>query len=809
MEANPFVRHICVLFLFLSGTSSLLAQHQVSGTITDAAGKPLSYANALLLAASDSSLVHGVFTSEAGGYVFKNIPSGTYMLRFSMLGFLGTTTDPFSLEGNKLIGTVVLEENTTAIREVEVTAKRPFLEQKIDRVVVNVANSITNAGGNALEVLQRSPGVQVNKLTKSISLAGKDGVMVMINDKIQRLPIDAVVDMLSGMNADNIDHIELIHTPPSNFEASGNAGIINIVLKKSGDEGLNGGYSAKAGYGRGGKYGAGLYFNYRKNKINWFGNYDYDFNLNPQVFTNYRSILQGNDLLETDTYSDRPHTPTRTQNARIGADFQVGPKTVIGVLGTFFDRNWYMEALNTTTYSRNRAVESRLVMPNTETNHNQSFAGNVNLAHTFPKKQTFNLDLDYIRYDMKNPTYYELTEQDAAGNPTEHRELRFNKKTPIGIAVAKADYSFPTGNIGKIETGGKFTSLVFDNDVRLESRETQQDWIVDPEFTALFRLREKVAGVYATFSGKLGTQIDLKAGIRYEYTDTNLGSDEEPDVVDRQYGSWFPTLFITRKLSETQSLNFSYSRRISRPTIRQLAPWLIFSDPSTIQTGNPAIQPAFTNALNLNYTIRSMHMGLSYSLTNEPMRYVARVDPVTNRQLNLQDNLDNEKVAGVNVFFPLHPTAWWEVSNNVFTNYREINFKLEDLPIRVHNMEYGFNSTHSFNLTNGFTLEVSGNFNSPGYWGTAYWKATGSLDIGIEKKLGNEWGKLRFAATDLFQSTNWFGTIDQAEVNSYVRYSYQFAERVFMLSWTNTFGNKKVQSARKRRTGGEEELQRI
>lgn len=787
----------------------LMAQHQVSGRVTDAERNPLPYANALLLSATDSALVHGLFTAEDGTYVFKDIPAGTFMLRFSMLGYAETTTDSFALEGNRAMETVVLAENTTAIREIEVTAKRPFLEQKIDRIVVNVANSITNAGGNALKVLQRSPGVQVNTLTKSISLVGKDGVVVMINGKIQHLPIDAVVDMLSGMNADNIDHIELIHTPPANFEASGNAGIINIVLKKSGGEGLNGGYSAKAGYGRGGKYGAGLYVNYRKNKVNWFGNYDLDFNLNPQVFTNYRSLLQGNDFLETDTYSDRPHTPTRTQNARLGADFQVGPNTVIGVLGTFFDRNWYMEANNTTTYSRNSAVESRLVMPNTETNHNQSFAGNVNLAHTFPKKQTFNLDLDYIRYDMNNPTYYDLIQQDPAGNQTGRSELRFNKKTPIGIAVAKVDYSFPMGDNGKVEAGGKFTNLNFDNDVRLESREPQQDWIVDPEFTALFRLREKVAGAYAILSGKLGAQTDLKAGIRYEYTDTNLGSDEEPNVVDRKYGSWFPSVFITRKLSETQSLNLSYSRRISRPTIRQLAPWLIFSDPTTIQTGNPAIQPAFTNALNLNYTVKSLHVGLSYSLTDEPQRFVAVVDPVTNRQLNQQDNLDNEKVAGVNVFFPLHPAAWWEVSNNLFANYREINFKLEELPVRVHNMEYGFNSMHSFNLPNGFSLEVSGNYQSPGYWGTAYWKATGSLDIGIEKNLGSQWGKLRFNATDLFQSTNWFGTIDQPEANLYVRYSYQFAERVFMISWTNTFGNKKVQSARKRKTGGEEELQRI
>ncbi|TNE69579.1 MAG: hypothetical protein EP344_00350 [Bacteroidetes bacterium] len=221
MKTPALVLSIGLLFSGLFPIPTLQAQNQVSGLVTDIAGAPLAYANALLLSAADSSLVRGMFTSEGGTYVFENIPSGTFLLRFSMLGYQEITTPAFSLERNarKKMEVVTLGENTTAIREVEITAKRPFLEQKIDRAVVNVANTITYAGGSALAVLQRSPGVQVNLQSKSISLAGKAGVVVMINGKIERLPMDAVVDMLSGMNADNIDHIELIHSPPANFEA--------------------------------------------------------------------------------------------------------------------------------------------------------------------------------------------------------------------------------------------------------------------------------------------------------------------------------------------------------------------------------------------------------------------------------------------------------------------------------------------------------------------------------------------------------------------------------------------------------------
>ncbi len=314
------------LLLALPLMQHLQAQNQIAGTIRDIAHKPLPFATVLLLNAADSSLVRGLVASEQGAYVFENVSAGAFLCSFSMLGFEQNFSKTFNLTekpARKDLETVVLEESTAALSEALVVAKRPFLEQKIDRMVVNVANSITKAGGNALEVLQRSPGVRVNALTKTISLLGKEGVVVMINGKISRQPADAIVQMLAGMNADNIDRIELIHTPPANFEAAGNAGIINIVLKSTGDEGLNGGYSAKGGYGNGAKYGAGAYFNYRKGKANWFGNYDYNFDLNPQVFTNYRGVQQGPDFLETETYSNRPHTPTATQNARLGADFQI------------------------------------------------------------------------------------------------------------------------------------------------------------------------------------------------------------------------------------------------------------------------------------------------------------------------------------------------------------------------------------------------------------------------------------------------------------------------------------------------------
>ena len=762
--------------------------------------------------ASDSALIHGTFSAADGAYYFENVPAGIFVVAGSMLGFEQNFSERIVLNevnAHRIAGQMVLKESSATLSEITVAAKLPFLEQKIDRTVINVANSITRAGGNALEVLQRSPGVQVNSLTKTISLAGKEGVVIMINGKISQLPADAVLGLLAGMNADNIERIELIHTPPAQFDAEGNAGIIHIILKSTGNEGFNGGYSCKAGYGRGEKLGGSVYFNFRKKKINLFGNYDYDYDLNPQVFTNYRRVLQGSDVLETDTRSERLYTPTSTQNARVGMDVELSPRTVVGAIGIFFDRNWYMEAVGYTRYLRNGIVDSLLRMPVTETNHNRSFSGNINLMHRFSAAQSLSVDADLIHYDIYNPSTYQLENSDRNGALTSEGALRIDKKTPIRVMVAKSDYTIALGENAKLETGVKITALRFDNDVQVDSRASGKDWVVVPDFTSLFYLDEDVAGAYGTFSSKIGDKTDIKTGLRYEFTRTHLGSETEPDVVNRRYDSWFPSVFLSHKWSENQQVNISYSRRITRPPIRNLAPWLIFSDPTTLEGGNPALQSSFTDAFSINYGFKSWQAGLSYSVEQGPMRYLPMINTQYNRQQNRIENLESEKLASAHLSFPLRLAKWWEMRQNFFVNTREILFQLEGKNLRVGNVDYGFNIMQTFTLPRNVSIEIAGTYNSPSYSGVGFWKATGSLDIGIEKKLGEQWGKLRFSASDLFLSSNWYGETRQPDVNLYVKRSFQFSERTFVLSWSNTFGSKKLRAARNRQTGSVEEMRRI
>ena len=802
----------CGLLVFLcTYLPASFGQTQISGTVTDAAGMPLQAASVLLLNAKDSVLVKGQLSGNDGSYVLENVAGGTYRVGVSMLGYTYLLSDPFTVDDQmhrKMMGTMALQEDAAQLKEVSIVAKKPLFEQRVDRLVVNVANSITNISGTALDVLQRSPGILLSRQTNTLSMSGKSGVIIMINGKISRMPPEAVVQMLAGMNASNIERIELIHTPPANFDAEGSAGIINIVLKKTADDGLNGGYSLNAGYGRREKYGAGLHFNYRKKIVNLFGSYDYSFNHNPQTFVNYRGIEAANgDFLETDGYSDRRPDLTN-QNARLGADFQVSPKTVVGVLGTYFDRNWDMDAVNHINYSTNGALDHRVQMLTKEINRWTSWTSNLNLNHQFTKDKTLSIDLDYVYYKIHNPSSYVIQDFKPDGNLNQETAKRIGKETPINITVAKADYNQNIGKNIQFETGLKGSMSRFDNDVRVEDR-LQETWAVDPVFTSRFQLKEDIAAAYTSFSIKANDKTDVKLGVRYEYTTTNLGSVDQPNVVDRTYGSWFPSAFVSRKITEDQSLNLSYSRRIFRPGFTQLAPYLIFYDPTTVEGGNPALQPVFVDAVRTSYRYKTWQLTVEYNFQNPSIYYLPIVDVVNNTQFNQPANNGHTHTAYADLNFPVHPCKWWEMQNDMFVAYQKNSLVYENSPITTTSRFGGFNSTQSFTLPKQFSIEVSGNFITPGYDGLSHWKPNGQLNIGIQKKLGEEWGSLSLSANDIFESSNFLSSIDQPDINLRVSSAYKQAERVFMLTWTNKFGNTKLKDARQRASGAADEMRRL
>lgn len=278
------------------------AQLTIHGKIFNSKNEPAVNASVLLLYAKDSSLVKAMVCDNTGVYTFNNVKDGNYVITTNFLGYKQAYSAAFiadKLHHNITVANIMLAEETAQLKDVTVTIKKPLLEQKIDRLVINVASSITSAGNTALEVLERSPGVIVDRQNNTIAMNGKDGVVVMINGKRNYMPVNALVQMLNSMSANNIDKIELITTPPASFDAEGNAGYINIVMKQNNNFGTNGSASATLGYGQGWISEATMNINHRKGKINIYGDASYARIKQPLVFDGWSKISNEDVITET------------------------------------------------------------------------------------------------------------------------------------------------------------------------------------------------------------------------------------------------------------------------------------------------------------------------------------------------------------------------------------------------------------------------------------------------------------------------------------------------------------------------------
>ncbi len=789
---------------------AILAQ-QITGSLHDADGQPIYTANVLLLASTDSSLVNGRLTEPDGHFTFDNVANGSYLLSFSMLGFETVIINNLTVdESHPLIDlkTTTLRENAALLAEVSVVAKRPFLEQKIDRLVINVEGSITAAGGTALEVLERSPGVIVNRQNNAISVAGKDGVVVMINGKINRMPAEAVVQLLAGMPSSNIEKIELITTPPANFDAEGNAGYINIVMKQSGGQGLNGSFSLSGGYGKGDVSSAGINFNFRKNSLNLYGDYAFSRQAQEQIFAIDRQVVLNGETIRTDTRTYRDPVQ-RNHNARLGLDWNLSKKTVMGILVSGYDNRWSMDALNKSTISVNGIPDTLLRIANDEVNHWKHISGNLNLQHTFQEGEELTFNADYLRYENENPTNYLTTYLNSSEGFLFEEKTFSGKVTPIKVGVVNLDYTKRFSEKIKMEAGVKGTISRFDNNVTVSMVENGTP-VNNPDLTARYRLKESIGAAYSALDVKLDDKSDMKIGLRYEYTNSNLGSQEEANIVDRQYGKLFPSFFLSRTFNDNHSTNFSYSRRISRPTFNDMAPFVIFLDPYTFFSGNAALQPSISNNVKVDYRFKTALFSMEYAVEDSAIaRFQARTIAGTNQQLIAADNMKNRKTASFTVALPVQVSKWWKMQNNLVGTWQEVNAFFDDAPIRVRTKYLQVVWINSFTLPKDFSAELVGFYRTKSLFGTSVALPMGALNVGLQKKFKNDWGTLRFGIDDVLNSMKFLWETNFPEYNLVSKADIDFSQRTFKLTYSRSFGNNKLKGARQRGTGAEEERGRV
>ncbi|MEO8403263.1 MAG: outer membrane beta-barrel protein [Chitinophagaceae bacterium] len=796
------------LFCFLC---SAHAQTNIQGTVLNEKGQPLMDVNVLLLRATDSALVKGIVSGKTGAYTFNNITSGNYLLSFTFVGHKKTFSPLSIAAGNKddiTIGEIKLPEEIGELAKVTVSAKKPLFEQKTDRLVINVQNSITSTGSTALDVLERSPGVTVDRQNSILSMGGKEGVVVMINGKENHLPMTAVVQMLAGMNSANIDKIELITTPPANFNAEGNAGIINIVLINNNSFGTNGSFAATLGASKNKLATFALNFNHRQRKMNLYGDFSFLFNKLQQAFSSYRKFNLAGQTKETYAPGNRDVT-VKNFSGRLGIDLQVSKKTVIGAMVAGYNNNWSMNAISQTSFLTDQQVDTLIYGSNDEVNRWKSISVNLNMQHTIRKGEQWSINADYLNYNDKNPDDYFYSYYDGSGNFVFDQQLLTRKITPISFWVGSSDYSKKINKNLDLQTGIKFTSSGFTNDI-LIARLLQHTWVTDESLSAKYDLKENISAAYISLTANPTKKVSMKFGLRYEYTTSNLGTPDVKNIIDRHYGKLFPSFFISGKIHDNSSINFSYSRRITRPSFNELAPFTIFFDPNSVTTGNPALQPSISDALMTSYSYKNYIFSLNYSYeAGAIVRFQPKIDPATNRQINAPENLKYLKTLALTVSVPLSLAPWWSMQTNLIGRLEQSNSSYKGASVTLNQKSFRFTSTQSIKLFKNLSMDISGFYQSSQLSGRAIIQPRASLDCGLQTKTEHGKGKLSVSVTDIFSSNIFKAYTDIPEQDLLARRMIKFDQRIFKLTYSRSFGNSKLENNRNRQDNSAEERKRV
>jgi outer membrane receptor protein involved in Fe transport len=806
------------LLLFILSFFYAGAYAQSSGTIrgkvADATGKPVEFATVLLLHAPDSSLAKGAISDASGVFLFDDIKYGKYSVKVKMLGTKEAVSPAFELsESNKNVSlkTLELQADDKVLGEVVVEAQRPMIEQQIDRMVVNVEGSILASGGTALEILQKSPGITIDG-NDNISMKGRQGVMVMIDGKQTYLSSQELANLLRSMSAESIDKIELITNPSAKYDAAGTSGIINIKTKKSKSYGTNGTISAGAGYGRWEKANAGLSLNHRNQHFNLFGNFDYRYTRGygrTVTIDRYSFTPTDTSIFNVDNY--RPYRLT-TPMFRAGADWYLGDNTTLGAL---VSGNFYLlhrDMISTTRVTTPRGAEVlALDAYNNAFFSNNSLTYNLNFRHSFAREgQELTFDADYAQFqgentDRLNNLFYLQAAKGMAADSVLNMDSNFN--TDISIKVAKLDYVHPLGEkLGILETGAKSSFVNTESNVLFHIKEGEK-WLKDQRRSNHFIYEENINAAYVNWKGEIGA-FSLQLGLRGEQTVYRGESVTLDSVFENNYIELFPSLFINRKLSDKHQLNFSYSRRIGRPSYQSLNPFVIYRDIYNYTQGNPLLLPQFTNEFELRHTFKSIYnTSFGYSRTTNTMTYVPEEDPETRASVGIVRNLQSFTNFNLGFNAPLSIAKWWEVQNNLSAYYNRLEGNY--LGQQISNSQFSFNANinNQFTLPAGFTAELSAVYNSAAVYGVIRAKSEFALNAGVQRNFWNKKATLRFNVSDVLNTLRYVEVFDYENIKFTTRQTWE-SQRA-MLTFTYRFGNKEIKPERRRRTGSEEERSRI
>ncbi|MBS1915872.1 MAG: TonB-dependent receptor [Bacteroidetes bacterium] len=809
---------VVVLSFFALAGNAQNQPGKISGTVSDESKKPIESATVSLLKPTDSSVVKTTVSDKTGNFVIENIKEGKYLTSVTAVGhatFYSSLIEISSATPSVDLKNIFLSAQTKNLQQVEVVAKKPFFEQKADKMVVNVDAAPSNAGSSVMDVLEKSPGVAVDK-DGNISLKGKQGVVIMIDNKPTYLSATDLANYLKSLPASAIDQLEIMTNPSAKYDAAGNSGIINIKTKKNKAKGFNGSVTLTHTQGVYPKPSGSINLNYRTGKANFFLNGGYshwegfqDLDINRQYYTDAGATKVLNAIF---TQHTNMKFTNPAANLKFGMDYYLSKRTTIGFVASGF-RNTENDQSASHIFLKdpNNTVDSIVYSPSSNKGLWKNGTVNLNFRHQFDSIGTeLTADADYITYRSNNNQYFDNITYYPDMTQKDETILTGNTPSTINIYSFKSDFSHPLKKQLKLEAGIKTSYVSTDNNANYFNVINNVEE-VDTTKTNHFLYHENINAAYVNLN-KQYKKWNIQAGLRLEntnYSGHQLGNgytvNNNDSSFSKSYTNLFPTLYVSYQLNEKNSFAVNYGRRIDRPAYQDLNPFLFFLDNYTYQSGNPYLQPQFTHNVELSHTYNNfLTTTLNYSNTknffSETFQQSGYATIVRN------GNIGHYQNAGIAISAQVPVRKWWTAIVYTNVNYNKFDGMLYGEMLHVSATTFLVNLNNQFKFKKGWSAELSGFYRSSGVEGQILIKPMGQMSAAVSKQLMKEKASVKLGVRDILYTQQVKGVINFQQTEATFHNSRD--SRQVSLTFTYRFG-KPIKGAQPRRNTSTEEQNRV
>jgi hypothetical protein len=785
--------------------TTLILSAQLTGKLSDDKGNPVRFANVALVKAEGTKPEAATVTDSAGKFILSSPAPGNYILRYTAIGFAEQKTDAFEVTSgsNKDFGTVTLKIDVKDINNVTVTSLRPTIVQEPDKLVVTIENTAMAQGNTAFMVLSKAPGVFIDA-EGNIQLNGRSGVTVMLNGKLTYLSARDLRNMLESMPAENIKSIEIITNPSARYDAEGTAGILNINLKKNTQRGINGSVYSNINYNFykqvGYSYGSSI--NFKGGKWNTFINLDGARRVGGRNATFTRIFYGSSQTIYFDQTAIGNYKSTLPLSVRVGTDYEINSRHSVGITAYHADNRSTDDFLTETFIGNAPKTYNQFI--DADNINNGTFRNITANFHYVGKLDTLgaqvSADIDYvnIRNYRESDLYNYFTELPSGTKTT---DILYTE-VPAGFDIwsFRADGVLPVNKKHKLELGGKLSHVTSDNDSRFYFN--NGSLVPDMNRTNHFYYEEDIYAGYLNWSGTLSKKVSAQAGVRAEQTNGVGTSYTTGQVNKRNYLNFFPSVFLQQKVNDNYGINYSYSRRITRPSYGNLNPFRNYRDPYTWYEGNTALRPQYSHVFTLAQTFKKIYiLTATYQLNKDVMSEIPILDVESGTTIYTTGNVDDNYNASLSLLAPIRITKKWESQNTVLLSYSKYSMSSNLGQVENDQLFFLVQSNHTILLPKDMRLEVNLLYRGPAAAGLYHMMAMDRVDVALRKSFAKKKLDVTVNVNDLFKRWYYFWTTNiNGNKNDFDQY---FRVRTIGLSLRYNFSKGQKVSI-KQRTGIEE-----